>query len=98
MDDQTNVAAHPNRPEIFITRLVQLVEAHARIGWVHLQIKGGGLDGFLLLAGKFGETICEGIGDAEVQGDDYRLNVGIARIMKSSKRGTVKSMSPCAGL
>ena len=29
---------------------------------------------------------------------DYALNSGIARIMNSSNSGTVKAMSPCAGL
>ena len=98
MDDQADVAAGSNRPEVLVPSLVQLVKTQARIRWIHLQIEGSSFNGFLLVTAEFGEAIDEGVGDEEVQGDDYRLNMGIARIMKSSKSGTVKSMSPCAGL
>ena len=56
------------------------------------------LGGFLLIAGEFGEAVGEGVGDAEFHRAYYRLNSGIVRIIKSSKSGTVKSISPCAGL
>ncbi len=65
---------------------------------VELQIESSRFYGLLLVTGQPGEAVGEGIGYAEVHSADYRLNVGIARIMKSSKRGTVKSRSPCAGL
>ena len=38
------------------------------IGRVHLQVKGRGLDGLLLLAGEFGEAVGEGVGDEELHG------------------------------
>ena len=55
----------PHRPEILVLRLVELVEAHARIGRVELQVEGRRLDGLLLVAGQSGEAVGEGIGDAK---------------------------------
>jgi len=52
--------------EVLVPRLVQLVQAHARIGRVQLEVEGGGLDGLLLLASQLGEAVGEGIGDAEI--------------------------------
>src|SRR3990167_6480877 len=66
VDDQTNIAAHPHRPEILVPRLVQLVEAQARIGRIDLQVERRGLGGFLLIAGEFGEAVGEGVGDEKV--------------------------------
>ncbi len=71
---------------------------HPVVCLVELQVECGRFDRLLLIAGQPCEAVGEGIGYAEVHSADYRLNVGIARIMKSSKRGTVKSRSPCAGL
>ena len=55
----------PHRPEVLVLRLVELVELHARVGRVHLQVEGRGLDGLLLVAGQPGEAVGEGVGDAE---------------------------------
>lgn len=96
--DQSNVTADTHRPEVPVPHLVDAVKTHPRAGRVQLQIERGGLDGLLLLAGQARQAIGEGVGDAEFHGNGYRLKVGIARIMKSSKSGTVKSISPCAGL
>ena len=65
VDDQPDVAADPHRPEVLVLRLVELVEAHAGIGRVELQVEGRRLDGLLLVAGQAGEAVGEGVGDAE---------------------------------
>ena len=65
VDDQPDVAADTDRPEVLVLCLVELVELHARVGRVHLQVKGRGLDGLLLLAGQSGEAVGKGVGDAE---------------------------------
>ncbi len=66
VNDQPDVAAHPHRPEVLVLHLVDLVEAHAGIGRVELQIERRRLDGFLLVAGQAGKAVGEGIGDAKV--------------------------------
>ncbi len=66
-DDQTNIAAHAERPEVPVLGLIKLVKLHAWTRRIQLQIKGCGLDGLLLLAGQFGEAVGEGVGDAEVR-------------------------------
>ena len=65
VNDQPDVAADPHRPEVLVLRLVELVEAHAGIGRVELQVEGRRLDGLLLVAGQAGEAVGEGVGDAE---------------------------------
>ncbi len=35
------------------------------VGRIHLEIKRGGLDGLLLIAGQTGEAVRESVGDAE---------------------------------
>ena len=52
VDNQSNVAADTNGPEVFILGLVELVKAHTRVGRVELQVKGSRLDDLLLLAGE----------------------------------------------
>lgn len=64
--DQPEIPTHPHRPKVLILRLVQLVKFHARIGRVHLEIKGRGLHGLLLVAGEAGEAFGKGVGDEEV--------------------------------
>ena len=54
VDDQSNVAADANRPEVFILGLVEPVKAHSGVGRIELQVEGSRLDGLLLLAGKAG--------------------------------------------
>ena len=51
MNDQADVGADPNRPETLVLRLVQLVEAEAGCGRIHLQIERRRLGGLLLVAG-----------------------------------------------
>ena len=68
VNDEPDVRAHAHRPEVLVLRLFELVEGQARTGGIHLQIKGRGLDGFLLVTGQPCEAVGEGIGDAEVHG------------------------------
>ena len=100
MDDDPDVRARPHGPEVFIPRLVEAVEVHARIRRVHLEVESRGLDRLLLLAVQSGEAIREGIGDEELHGLDHSLGwkSGIALFMKALKSGTVKAISPQAGL
>ena len=53
---------------LIILRLVQLVEAHARIRRIELQVEGRRLDRLLLVAGQFEQAVVEGAGKAEVHG------------------------------
>ena len=56
MNDNTDVDAHPHRPEVFVTGgLVELLEALAGFGRIQLQIKGVGFTAFC------GEVVGEGI-------------------------------------
>ncbi len=66
MDDQADVAADPYRPEVLIPRLVEFVKREAGVGRVDLQVERRGFDGLLLVAREAGETVGEGVGDAEV--------------------------------
>ncbi len=66
MHDQAYVAVHPYRPEALVLRLVELVEAHARVCGVDLQVEGGHLHRLLLIAGQAREAVGEGVGDAKV--------------------------------
>jgi ribosomal protein S5 len=42
------------------------VESHLRIGRIQLHVKGGRLDGFMVVAGEPCGTVGGGVGDAEV--------------------------------
>lgn len=66
VDNDADVPAHPDRPEVLILRPVQLVEAHARTGGIQLKVEGGRLDCLLLLAGQFEQAIVKGAGESEV--------------------------------
>ena len=55
-----------HQPEILVLRLVELVESHLRIGRIQLHVKGGRLDGFMVVAGEPCGTVGGGVGDAEV--------------------------------
>lgn len=68
MDDQSDVAAHANRPEILVPRLVELVKAHAGVSRVELQVERRGFSDLLFLPGQPGEAVGEGVGDEEVHG------------------------------
>ena len=64
--DHANVAADPDRPEILVLRLLNLVQAHARVSRVQLQVERSRLYRFLLIASEFGEAVGECVGDAKV--------------------------------
>ena len=71
MDDDPDVRARPHGPEVFIPRLVEAVETHARIRRVHLEVEGRGLNRLLLVAVQAGEAVGEGIGDEELHEKSY---------------------------
>ena len=64
--DDRDVRIHTHRLEVLVLRFVQLVELQSRCRQIHLEVKGRGLDGFLLLSRETGEAIGEGVGDEEV--------------------------------
>ena len=45
--------------------VIALIDAQARTGWAQLQVKSGGFDGFLFLAGQLGKAVGEGVRDAK---------------------------------
>jgi hypothetical protein len=65
VNDQPEVAAHSHRPEVLVFGPVEFVQLHSGVDRIHLQIEGGGLDGFLFFASQSGEAIGKGIGNAE---------------------------------
>ena len=65
VNDQPKVASHPDGPEVLVPCLVELVEAHPRIGGVKLQIEGGRLDRLLFLACEACEAVRECVSDQE---------------------------------
>src|SRR5260370_35429379 len=52
MNDQPDVAAHPNRPKPVIFRAIELMELQSWMSRVQLEIEGRSLDGLLLLASQ----------------------------------------------
>src|SRR3972149_2345303 len=80
MDNYPEVTADPHRPEVLVFRIVELVELHARIGRVQLQVKGSSLYCLLLLSGQFGETVGKCVSYPEVHklvDSDWCLVAGI---------------------
>ena len=67
MDYQPDIATDPNRPEVLVLRLIELMETHSRVGRVDLQIEGRRLDGLLLIAGQSSKTVSECFSDYELQ-------------------------------
>ena len=65
VDDQANIFADANRPEIRVARPVEPMKAQTRARQVQLKIKRRRLDRLLLRAVQPGEAGGEGIGDAE---------------------------------
>jgi hypothetical protein len=63
--NQPDVAADPHRPKILVLRLVELVEVHAGIGRVELQVECSRFDGLLFFATESGEAVGKGVGDAK---------------------------------
>ena len=66
VNNQPDVAADPHGPEVLVLRLVELVETHARIGRIELQVEGCGFDGFLFLFRQTGKTVGESVGDEKI--------------------------------
>ena len=85
VDDQADVGADPQGPEMGIAHLVQLVKLQAGLGGVYLEIERRGLHGLLLLIVQLCEAGGEGVGDAEVH---YGLinNNGSLSLAKPSAR------------
>ena len=73
VDDETDVAADPDRPEVLVLRLVKLVKLHPRIRRIHLEVECRRLDGLLFVASEATERVSEGVGDTEVQNVDARV-------------------------
>lgn len=66
MDDEPDVAAHPHRPEVPVSRLVELVKLKPRTRRIHLKIERRRLRSLLLVGGETAEAVGERVGDAEV--------------------------------
>jgi hypothetical protein len=49
-NNDADVAAKADRPEVLILRPVELVELYSGVGRVHLEVKGRTLRGFLFFA------------------------------------------------
>jgi len=67
MDDQPNIFAGANRPEIRIARPVKAMKAQTRARRVQLQIEGRRLHRLLLRPVQPGEAGGECVGDTEFQ-------------------------------
>ncbi len=65
VDDQPDVAADADRPEVLVLRLVELVKLMPGLAGLSCKIERRRLDGLLLVAGQAGEAVGEGVGDAE---------------------------------
>ena len=74
VDDQPNIAARPNRPEILVPYIIDFVKTHTRIGRIDLEIKGCGFDYLLFVTGEFGEAVGEGICDSKLHQISYYFN------------------------
>lgn len=66
LEDDLSPVRSPHRPEAFVLRPIKPAEAHARIGWVDLQIERRHLDGLLSVASPASEAVDKRVGDAEV--------------------------------
>ncbi len=67
MDNQAQIAAGPDRPEMGVAGPFDPVEFHTRRGGIHLQVESRGFNGLLFRPGQAGEGGGEGRGDAEFQ-------------------------------
>jgi len=86
MDNYPEITADPHRPEVLVFRIVELVELHARIGRIQLQVKGDGLYCLLLFAGQFGEAVGKCISYAELHRATYP-DASLASCTTSSMSG-----------
>lgn len=65
MDDDADVHVDADRPKVRVFDAIELMKPQARTGWIQLQVKSSGLDGFLFLAGQLGEAVGEGVRDSK---------------------------------
>ena len=66
MHDDAYVIVHPDGPEVFVLRAVELVKAQTRALRVHLQVEGGRLHLLLFVALQASEAGGERIGNYEI--------------------------------
>ena len=84
VDDQPNVTSGTNRPEVLVLGLVDLVQLHPGVDRIKLQVEGGRLGGLLLVAAQAGETVCEGVCDAEVHLSTWE-RFAVARLLTTAE-------------
>ena len=65
MEDQPDVTAGVGRPEVFVLDVVEAVALQAWVGGIDLQLEGGELGGFLLIAIEFLKAGLEAVGEEE---------------------------------
>ena len=68
VDDEPEVTVYADGPEIGVLDSTESMEPHSRVGRVELQVKCLCLYRPLLCAPKFGETVNESVGNAEIHG------------------------------
>lgn len=66
MNDDAQVAAGTNRPEIRVLGAFDAVETETGMSGIDLEVEDGRLHGLLLLRSEVGQAAGEGVGDAEV--------------------------------
>src|SRR5262245_4188747 len=93
VNDKSDVAINPHRPEILILHLVELVEAHAWICRVELQVEGRRLDSLLLLAREPSQAVGEGIGDAKI----HIRALPLKSCCRARRTGSDQCNIPCTG-
>ncbi len=76
VNDQPNIAANSHRPKFLVLRPIELVQLHAGVDRIHLQVERCRLDGRLFLAGQPCEAVRLRVGDSEVHGHLY-LSISI---------------------
>jgi len=63
MDDDPDVSADPDRPEIRVFRFFQLVELQAWMSRIKLKVKCSRFDSFLLVTRQSGKAVSESVRD-----------------------------------
>lgn len=64
--NNADIPTHSNRPEVGVPGFFKLMKLHAWICRIYSQIKCCRLHRLLLMAGEFGEAVCECIGDPKM--------------------------------
>ncbi len=75
VDDQPDVAADANRPEVLVFGLFEFVKTHPGIRRIELQVERGRLDGLLLFASQSYETVGKGVCDTEFHSTGSRVSL-----------------------